>query len=93
MGISSFFLLGAVIMHRDVERTLNIMIFQAQVENKKSILCPQTKKECSYRLVDVVLCADKTDSRCFFLGRAFGCFSNDSIFVPLASSSCHSLVH
>jgi hypothetical protein len=45
MGISSFFLLGAVIMHRDVERTLNIMIFQAQEENKKSILCPQTKKE------------------------------------------------
>ena len=92
MGICSFFLLGVVIMHIDVERTLGIVIFQAQVKNKKSILCPQTKKERSYRVVDVVLCADKTDSRCIFLGWSFGCFSNDSISVPSASSSCHSLV-
>jgi hypothetical protein len=28
MGISTFFLLGVLVMHRDIERTLNITIFQ-----------------------------------------------------------------
>jgi hypothetical protein len=67
-------------MHRDVERTLNITIFQEWLKNKNGFSCFLLSLTLSLRvsLGLVLLCADETALMI-------------AIFVPLASSYCHSL--
>jgi hypothetical protein len=44
MGISTFFLLGVLVMHRDIERTLNITIFQELLKITKKKKKNEKKK-------------------------------------------------
>jgi hypothetical protein len=44
MGISTFFLLGVLVMHRDIERTLNITIFQELLKITKKKKKKKKKK-------------------------------------------------
>jgi hypothetical protein len=55
MGISTFFLLGVLVMHRDIERTLNITIFQELLKitkKKKKKEKKNKKKKGSLAFID-----------------------------------------
>jgi hypothetical protein len=55
MGISNFFLLGVLVMHRDIERTLNITIFQELpkiTKDKKKRKEKKKKKKGSLAFID-----------------------------------------
>jgi hypothetical protein len=102
MGISTFFLLGVLVMHRDIERTLNITIFQELLKitkkKKKKRKKKYKKKSLSWFHIqrwvslDLVWCADETDSGCVLSRCPLDTLVMIAIFVPLASSSCHSLL-
>jgi len=55
MGISTFFLLGVLVMHRDIERTLNITIFQELLKitkKKKKKKKKNRKRKGSLAFID-----------------------------------------
>lgn len=89
-------------MHTDVERTLNITIFQELLKYKNGFSCFQ--ENCFFFLYSLsllagvvgfgIVCRDETD---LFLGFFFRVMPlvtlvMIAIFVPLASFCCHSLV-